>query len=173
LSIVAESTIGSIIAMLLQKGGKFIETLRNKNGDLEIKSLDENKELRETVTIPSSRKADAFSFAKIKRATSAATEKPSTPDIEIANPRKIDSTIHSISLLPNAQFKTDGIFLITVNKVVVFESLEAANLTDATEALQNLLRGKKIRASEKVRVFIWNGLSATNVSLAVMVNFGE
>ena len=173
MSAVLQATLGSIIAMLARDEVKDLQTRKNKKGDLEVSFVSAKTEKRETITIPSSKVADSFSYARIKRASTSATAKPDKADIEINNPRKIDSTVASISIIVDAQFKTDGIFSITINKVPAFESLEAGNLTNVQDAIDKMMRGKKIRAGEKVRVFIWNGLSATSISLTVLVEFGE
>ncbi len=172
MSIVAESTIGSVIAMLLQKGAKKIEAFGNKKGELEIKSVDEKGKTRETVTIPVSKTGDNFSFTEIGRATTTQTKKPETPDLEFENPRKIDSTVSSISIIPDASFKTKGIFSITVNNVELIKNKAAGDLTDVVDHLTEFFRGKKIRASQKVRVFLWTS-DATSSSLAVSVSFAE
>ena len=173
MSAVLQATLGSIIAMLARDEVKDLQTRKNKKGDFEVSFVSAKTKKRETIIIPESKVADSFSYSRLKRSSTTATAKPDKPDIEISNPRKIDSTVTAISLVPNAQFKTDGIFSITINQVPVFESLETGNLTDITDAIEKIFRGKKIRASDKVRVFMWNGLSATSISLAVMVVFGE
>ena len=172
MSIVAETTIGSIIAMLLQKGAKKIETVSKKKGELTIRSIGEQDELRETITIPVSREADNFSFTEIGRATTTAIVKPETPNLEFNNPRKIDSTITSFSMVPSSGFKTKGLVIITVNGVAVLKNKAAADFTDVVDNITTILRGKKIKASEKLRVFIWTS-DATSSSLAVAVTFGE
>lgn len=173
MSAVLQATLGSIIAMLAREEVRDIQTKKNKKGDLEVSFVSAKTEKRETIIIPESKVADSFSYARIKRASTTNQAKPDKADIEIANPRKIDSTVSAISLIANAQFKLDGIFIITINKVPAFESLEAGNLTDVQDAIDKIFRGKKIRASEKVRLFMWNGNGATSISLTLMVNFAE
>lgn len=173
MSAVLQATLGSIIAMLARDEVRDIQTRKNKKGDLEVSFVSAKTEKRETIIIPSTRIADSFTYARIKRASTTKQTRPDSPNIEIDNPRKIDSTVSAISLIADSQFKTDGIFSITINKVAVFESLEAGNLADVQDAIDKMFRGKKIRASEKVRLFMWNGVGATQISITLMVEFAE
>ena len=174
MSVVAETTIGSVIAMLLREGATKIQAKTDKKkNELEISFQPIKSEKRETITIPVSKNADNFSFTEIGRVKSTNSEKQETPDLEFDNPRKIDSTVTAISLIPDSAFRTDGMLLITINKVKVFANKAVLDFTDVNSILKTILRGKKIRANDKVRVFIWNGSDTTEIALTVLVTFAE
>ncbi len=174
MSLLATSTIGSVIGMLLGQGATKIQAIANKKkNELEISFNPIKSEKRETITIPLSKNADDFSYTELGRVSSTNQERQDTPDLEFENPRKIDSTVTSISIIPDATFSTEGMLIITINKVKVFSNKAVADFTDVNDALDKILRGKKIRASEKVRVFIWNGTASNAVALTVMVTFAE
>ncbi len=175
MSLIAETTIGSVIGMLIREGATKIQAKTSKDKkSIEIGFNAKSSENRETITIPVSKKADDFSLTEIGRVSSTNLGRPETPDLEFDNPRKIDSTITAISIIPDTTFQTEGMVIITVNKVPVFKNKAVADFTDVADALDTVLRGKKIRASDKVRVFIWNGTGTANaVALTVFVTFAE
>lgn len=172
MSVIVETTVGSIIAMLLEKGATKLQAISDTKGNVTISGFDAKGKQKDFVTIPIKQKPDTFSFTELGRATTIAVSKPDTPDLEFNNPRKVESVITGISIIPNSAFKTKGLVIITVNKVTVYKNKAAGDFTDLIDSKVDIPRGKTIKPSDKVRVHLWTS-DGTSSSLTVQVTFGS
>ncbi len=120
-------------------------------------------------------KADAFSFTETKRATTTSSKYPDKdkPNLEFKNPLDKILKIREFSIIPNSAFKTKGMVEIRINQSLIYRSSTVANLTDLVDHISRLVKGKRIKSTESVKVFIKNDDNSTSIGLTVTIQFAE
>ncbi len=90
-------------------------------------------------------KADAFSFTETKRATTTSDKYPDKdkPDLEFKNPLDKTLKLREFSLVPNANFKTNGMVEIRIDESLVYRSSTVANFTDIVDHITKIRKIKK------------------------------
>jgi len=109
----------------------------------------------------------------VDRGTTTATVFPDleSPTIEIKNPLDRDTTIKSISLVPDATFKTNGRVKVFVNDVLLLEDSAAADWSDVIDYQLDLEGGKLVEAGKSVKALLLT--TSTAVFLTLVVTFGD
>lgn len=103
----------------------------------------------------------SFLKSKLKRISSVSA-KLSTAQGAIENPVDEDAVIKSISIVPNATFKSSGRLQILVNEVEVFSDDAVGDYTDVPVldiALPS--EGKIIKRGKSVEFFVWGSGAIT------------
>lgn len=109
--------------------------------------------------------------ADIDRITTNATAKPDKPQIEFENPYKQDLILTSLSFVPDLAFQTKGKAIIKIGGNSI--NISSASLTDSDSLNVPLPpNGIKIKRTDKIQIFAWNGVDAVNVSLTSLVGIG-
>ena len=143
--------------------GKIIEMFESV-----LKKDKKNIQRVEVVTKP-------YEFGKpiMDRAVTSSNARPETPSIKIENPLDRDIRIFEISMVPNANFKTNGRLEIQINGVTYLDEKPAATYTDPIEInLPIPPEGELLKAGESIDFNIRNDDDATSVALTVLVYLG-
>lgn len=109
--------------------------------------------------------------AFIKRVTTNVTSAPQNAQIGFDNPFKADVTLTSLSFVPDLAFQTKGVAIVKIGGNYI--TIDASSLTDIDGVNVPLPpNGIKFAHDEKIEIFAWNGVDATNVSLTMLVGIG-
>ncbi len=114
-----------------------------------------------------------FRKTVVDRATTTDTvfQDIESPAIEIKNPLDRNTQIKSISVIPDATFKTAGRVKIFVNEVLLLEDTAVADWTDIIDYQLDLEGGKLVEAGKSVKALILTNAGA--VFLTLVVTFGD
>lgn len=152
----SEVITASILTQIMTKFGDIVMT--GKKIPQLVRVIHEPRKYRKTLVDRATRNANEF------------TELDS-PSIEIKNPRDIETMIKSISLVPDATFKTNGRVRIFVNEVLVLEDTASGDWTDILDFVLDFEGGKTVKAGESVKALM---LSSSGTSaLSLVVTFGD
>lgn len=136
--------------------------------------LQMGKKIPQIVTIRAD--PDLFTFTEMGRATTTSKTydlESATTTITITNPLDRDTTVKEISLVPNANFKTNGIVAVHVDERKVLNQKAVADWTDLSELIIKFNQGKRIRQKRDLKIAIKNDDASTSVSLTAVVTFGD
>jgi hypothetical protein len=139
-----------------------LTTIRDKLAELKPKEV-------QTVKIIT----DPYEFSKtvIDRISTTLTARPDKPQIEIANPVDRDVRIMSMTLIPDAAFKTKGLLLLKNNDADVFEVNTGGDLTDfSTINVPLPNEGLELKRGKKIRLFTWTSDGMVS-AITVMIHF--
>ena len=106
------------------------------------------------------------------------TTKKDFPDnleanLEIKNPVKRDIVVKEITLLPDDNFKKNGIAQIFINNVRSFRSKKVGNFKNVQVLDIKIAEGKLLKRDESIKIFIKNDDDVTPINLTIQVTFGE
>lgn len=127
-------------------------------------------EIQKVITVD---KPAKFSLTEINRASTTANARPSTPNMEFSNPRDSESIIEQISVVPDANFRSEGMVEIQVNDAPVYRTKSVGAFIDTGDDTTVFKRGKLVNNGDTIKVFIWNGVDTDSVALTVKITFGE
>lgn len=97
-----------------------------------------------------------FSKTLLDRISTTATARPDNPQIKFANPIDREVRIMSLTLIPDAAFKTKGLLLVKVNDSDIFEIDTAGDLTDfSTVNVPLPNEGLELRRNQTIKIFAW------------------
>ena len=106
----------------------------------------------------------------VDRASTSDTSPQDDADITIENPLDSDNRITAITIIPDDTCKTNGLLKLKIEDVTVTEISTAGDLTDLSNlplAIPN--EGWKIKAREKIKLFLW--ASSGTVAATLVVHF--
>lgn len=93
----------------------------------------------------------------IDRISTSATKEPDKADMEIKAPVDAECRVLSITLIPDATFKTEGLFCLKINDVEELRIDAQADLTDfGTINVPLPNEGKVLQRGKSVKVLAWN-----------------
>lgn len=167
--------VGAILALLLSQGFTGLKAFADSNGDTNITGFDSkgtpiNVQLKNNAVV-----SPQYDF---KRITSSQTTKPdeNTPSYELKNTSGVIKRIFSISIVPDSNFKTDGILAISINETTFFPigNLQAGDFQDVDSITIPIpdTYGLKILPKDKLKLFIWSP-SGSLVGVTISVFIGE
>lgn len=118
---------------------------------------------------------EKFAQAKIGRCTSSSNSRPlwTAPSLTIQNPIDDYVAISEISIVPDVNFQTLGMIIISVNDVELYSNTAVADFTDVIDDVTIFKGGKTIKPKDKINVYIWNGTNTSAIACTVKVLFGE
>lgn len=130
-------------------------------------------ELKETISIfqfPT----DNFVHFELDDETTTSTEfDHDTANMEFENPFKRKTLIKGISIVPDDNFKSNGLVEIYIDDEIIYHNKKAGNFANISQSKIELSRGKPIKAGKSVKVFLKTDDESVTVGLAVEVYFGD
>lgn len=124
-----------------------LTTIKDKLAELKPREIQKVQIVTEPYT---------FSKTLVDRVSTTATARPDNPQIKFANPVDRDVRIMSLTLIPDAAFKTKGLLLVKVNDTDVFEIDTAADLTDfSTVNVPLPNEGLELKRGKTIKIFVW------------------
>lgn len=116
---------------------------------------------------------DPFEMSKtaIDRISTVLTAEPDKPQIEIGPPVDADCRVLSITLIPDAAFKTKGLLCLKINDVEELRIDAAGDLTDfSTVNVPLPNEGKKLQRGKKVKLSAWTS-DGTASAITAQIHF--
>lgn len=108
----------------------------------------------------------------IKRISTVVTTEPNNPQIKIEAPTDSDIRITSITLIPDASFKTKGILRLLINDVEELLTV-AGDLTDySTLNIPITNEGKELQRSKSIKLFAWTS-DGTASAITLQASFAR
>ena len=112
----------------------------------------------------------------VKKLTTGLQIKPNEPQFELKNTRNKDTTIFSISILPDRQFSTNGNLSINIYGTTndSLTDIRAGDIEDVSGIVIDLgSDGMNFRKNDVLRFFIWREGAGADVSLTLDITTGE
>lgn len=161
------SMVGGIIAALAAQG---IINLFVRQTEKDITVMSGDKQIAK-IEVPKQQVAGLRTYeAYISRKSTTLTRKPDTPQVEFRYSQTSGIRLLSLTLIPDAAFKTKGLAQIVIGRRRVV-TIEAADLTDVDAFNLPIPEGGlNIDPAETIQVFLWTldgTASAATVSAAV------
>ena len=175
MSFVAGGAIGAIIALLVSQGFQQVRAETLGNGDSRITGVDVNGkpvsvQLKNNAII-----SPQFDFARISASQTQASDEES-PNFEFKNESSVIKRIFALSIVPDANFKSEGFIKILLNDTQMFPvstlTLGAFQDVSAINIPIPDTYGLKILPKRELKVFIWSDTGLT-VSATIAVFVGE
>lgn len=162
------SVIGALGALLLQKrlactlcDDGSMDVIDQKSGDILVNIPNVNVRL------------DAFGYQEIlfaRRTTTQPNTSHETPNFSFKNSQNRDVRIFTLSFVPDAVFRTNGLLRIKVNKVEILPETIAGDFTDLAQFTVPIPEnGLLLKNNEKIEIFIGTSSGTSALTLAGLV----
>jgi len=176
MSAILSAGVGAVIALLLSNGFKDVQQkIDSKTGDTILRATRadgtvQNVQLKNNAVI-----SPQYDYVRIQ-ASQDTQSNSNSPQYELKNFSSVIKRIFSISIVPDATFKSEGFLAITLNGAPFFPitNLSAGDFQDVDSITIPIpdTYGLKILPKDKLKVFIWSATGAL-VSCTVAVFIGE
>jgi len=174
--VIIEAGVGAVVALLIGQGfTKITQNTDSKTGDTILSATRKdgesvNVQLKNNAVI-----SPQFDFVRISASQTEASNED-RPNFELKNTSSVIKRIFAISIVPDAQMKSEGFMKILLNDTQMFPitNLVSGSFQDVDSINIPIpdTYGLKILPKKEIKVFLWSETGA-QVSATVAIFIGE
>jgi len=173
--VIVEAGIGALVAILLGQGFTKIQQSTSKDGDTILSATRSDGEKIDVQIKNNAIISPQFDFVRIQASQIKASDENS-PTFELKNESSVIKRIFALSIVPDAQFKSEGFIKILLNGTQFFpiSTLVSGSFQDVDSINIPIpdTYGLKILPKREIKVFLWSETGA-QVSATIAIFIGE